>query len=49
MIDTCYSGNPLPAFGVLNQPKEQLQKILYLATAENIRQVWVQGKKVHEK
>ena len=45
MIDTCYSGNPLPAFGVLNQPKEQLQKILYLATAENIRQVWVQGKK----
>lgn len=49
VIDTCYSGNPLPAFGVLNQPKEQLQKILYLATAENIRQVWVQGKKVHEK
>ena len=45
VIDTCYSGNPLPAFGVLNQPKEQLQKILYLATAENIRQVWVQGKK----
>jgi guanine deaminase len=49
VIDTRQANNPLPAFGVFNQPKELLQKILYLATAENIRQVWVQGEKVHEK
>ncbi len=49
VIDTRQKENPLPDFGVFTSPEARLQKILYLATMQNIRQVWVQGKKVHEK
>lgn len=49
VIDSCHKDNPIPDFGVFTSPEARLQKILYLATMQNIRQVWVQGKKVHEK
>lgn len=49
IIDTQQPSNKLPMFGVFDTPKELLQQILYLATTENIRQVWVQGELVHEK
>ncbi len=49
VIDSQNQGNPLPDFGVFTTPEARLQKILYLATMQNIRQVWVQGKKVHDK
>ncbi|WP_430610045.1 guanine deaminase [Enterococcus sp. DIV0876] len=49
VIDSQCKDNPLPDFGVFTTPEARLQKILYLATMQNIRQVWVQGKKVHEK
>lgn len=49
VIDSRNQGNPLPDFGVFTTPEARLQKILYLATMQNIRQVWVQGKKVHDK
>ena len=31
------------------QNKHLLQKILYLSTSENIREVWVQGKQILKK
>lgn len=49
VIDLNAKENPIRSFGVFTQPEETLQKILYLATGSNIRQVWVQGKLVHEK
>lgn len=49
VIDTAIETNKLPDFGVFTEPAQLLQKFLYLATKENIRQVWVQGKLIHEK
>lgn len=49
VIDMNATGASLSGFGVFNEPAEQLQKLLYLATPANIKQVWVQGKLVHEK
>lgn len=34
---------------MFNSSKEMLQKVLYLTEKENIKQVWIQGKLVHEK
>lgn len=39
----------LPSFEVFTDPEHELQRILYLADKENIRQVYVQGCLVHEK
>lgn len=49
VIDLKAKENPIQTFGVFTQPEEILQKILYLATSSNIRQVWVQGQLVHRK
>lgn len=49
VIDTKVKNHRIASFGVFEEPKEVLQKILYLATKENIRQVWVQGNLVHDK
>lgn len=49
VIDTTHTSNPLPNFGVFTEPEAVLAKILYLANSSNIRQVWVQGRLVHEK
>ncbi|KAF1303462.1 guanine deaminase [Candidatus Enterococcus willemsii] len=49
VLDMNAVGASLSGFGVFTTPKEQLQKLLYLATPTNIKQVWVQGKLVHEK
>ena len=32
--------------GMFTSPADQLERILYLATPENIRTVWVQGQQV---
>lgn len=45
IINTTLPTAKLPIF---NDPLEDVfQKILYLARPENIREVWVQGEKVH--
>ena len=49
VVDMQASYGTLTGFGVFNKPEEQLQKLLYLATPEHIKQVWVQGQLVHEK
>ncbi|MEG0293736.1 guanine deaminase [Enterococcus sp.] len=49
VIDTNVKNHRISSFGVFEKPEEILQKILYLATKENIRQVWVQGNLVHDK
>lgn len=49
IIDTKVEHHRISSFGVFEKPEEILQKILYLATKENIRQVWVQGNLVHDK
>lgn len=49
VLDLNVPHNRINSFGVFEKPEEILQKILYLATGENIRQVWVQGNLVHTK
>ncbi|MCM3389493.1 guanine deaminase [Ureibacillus chungkukjangi] len=47
IINTNLQNGKLPIF---NDPLEDIfQKILYLARPENIREVWVQGEKVHQR
>lgn len=48
VIDPTHSHNPLPNFA-FDQAEAQLARILYLSDQSNIRQVFVQGKLVHEK
>lgn len=38
--------NQLPQFGLFNEPEQILHKILYLSSAENIANVYVQGREV---
>ena len=41
---------PIAKLPIFNDPLEDVfQKILYLARPENIREVWVQGEKVHQR
>lgn len=49
VVDTTIAGNPIPDFSLFNSEEDTLQRLLYLATSENIREVWVQGKKVIDK
>ena len=47
IIDTKVATAKLPLFDANEQLHDIFQKIMYLARPENIREVWVQGEKVH--
>lgn len=49
IIDVNHLSNKIPNFNVFPNKNYLLQKILYLSTKENIRQVYVQGRKVVDK
>lgn len=49
VIDINTPSNKLPNFLDNEEDKHLLQKILYLSTSENIREVWVQGKQILKK
>jgi guanine deaminase len=49
VIDTRLPYADLTGFGVFDAPEDRLARILYLATPDNIRQVYVQGRRVIEK
>ncbi|MBF0714693.1 guanine deaminase [Gemelliphila palaticanis] len=49
VIDTKAKNNILSDFGVFPKKEHLLQKIIYLATVENIKEVYVQGNLVHKK
>lgn len=49
VVDTKIQTARLPIFNEDEDLKDVFQKILYLTRPENIREVWVQGKKVHER
>lgn len=49
IIDTRRAFADLTGFGIFNEPADRLARILYLATPDNIRQVWCQGKLVIER
>ena len=48
-IDISTPNNKLPNYLDNKEDKHLLQKILYLSTKENIREVWIQGKRVLKK
>lgn len=43
VVDTLFPGARLTGFGVFEGPRDVLDRILYLATPQNVRQTWVQG------
>jgi len=47
MIDTTLATAKLPIYQTDEDLNDVFQKIMYLARPENIREVWVQGEKVH--
>lgn len=47
IVDIALAGARLPVFGDEEPLHEIFQKIMYLARPENIREVWVQGERVH--
>ena len=49
VIDINTPSNKLPKYLDNEEDKHLLQKILYLSTSENIREVWVQGKQILKK
>ncbi|WP_455485313.1 guanine deaminase [Gemella sp.] len=49
VIDINSPNNKLPKYLDNEEDKHLLQKILYLSTSENIREVWVQGKQILKK
>ncbi|GAB6989266.1 guanine deaminase [Paenibacillus pini] len=49
IIDTTVATAKLPIYQADENLHDVFQKILYLARPENIREVWVQGKKVHSR
>lgn len=49
VIDAQAAGARIPLFDSEESLDDVFQKIIYGATASNIKQVWVQGKVVHEK
>lgn len=49
VVDTKIQTARLPIFNENEDLKDIFQKILYLTRPENIREVWVQGSKVHER
>jgi len=49
IIDTTLSSAKLPLYDVNENLNDVFQKIMYLVRSENIREVWVQGEKVHSR
>lgn len=49
VIDTAAEGHELPSFNVFNEPDYILQRILYLSTQANIKEVYIQGQLVHKR
>lgn len=49
IIDTTIETARLPLYDTEEKLHDIFQKILYLARPENIREVWVQGEKVHKR
>lgn len=49
IIDTSIASAKLPIFEANVDLHDVFQKIMYLARPENIREVWVQGEKVHSR
>lgn len=49
IIDTKVPSAKLPVFDENEDLQDIFQKIMYLARPENIREVWVQGEKVHSR
>ncbi|AJY78030.1 guanine deaminase [Paenibacillus beijingensis] len=49
MIDTALPGGKLPIFDANEDLHDIFQKIMYLSRPEHIREVWVQGEKVHSR
>ena len=49
VVDVKRRDSDLTVFGVFDQPADRLARILYLSTPDNIRQVYVQGRKVRDK
>ena len=49
IIDTKLASAKLPIFDANEDLNDIFQKIMYLARPENIREVWVQGRKVHDR
>ena len=46
VVDTRVPGADLTGFGVFCTPRDVLDRILFVSTAENVRQTWVQGRLV---
>ena len=49
IIDTKLASAKLPIFDAHEDLNDVYQKIMYLVRPENIREVWVQGRKVHDR
>lgn len=49
IIDTTVATAKLPIYNAYNDLFDVFQKIMYLVRPENIREVWVQGEKVHSR
>ncbi|SES26247.1 guanine deaminase [Psychrobacillus sp. OK032] len=49
IIDTTLTTAKIPIFNANEDLGDVFQKIMYLVRPENIREVWVQGEKVHER
>ena len=49
VVDVKRRDSDLTGFGVFNQPADRLARILYLATPDNVRKVYVQGRLVRDK
>ncbi|MED3573708.1 guanine deaminase [Cytobacillus praedii] len=49
IIDTTIESAKLPTYSANEDLFDVFQKIMYLARPENIREVWVQGEKVHSR
>lgn len=48
-VDTTVAGSELRGFGVFEGPRDVLDRILFLATPQNVRQTWVQGRMVFDR
>ena len=49
VVDTRTPGSDITGFGVFSSPRDVLDRILLISTAENVRQTWVAGALVHDK
>lgn len=49
VVDVKRRDSDLTGFGVFDQPADRLARILYLATPDNVRKVYVQGRLVRDK